>query len=313
MTFQQLNHLQIICEEGSISKAARRLYTTQPALSRQLKMLEHEMGIVIFERTTPLKLTPEGERCIRFVRKTLDEYQRLKKELDLMARQATGHLTIGISRNRVEQFLPYVLPEFRRRYPGIQITLKEDSANDLEKMLVSHEIDMTCMMQKTEHPGICFEPMMLEEISLAVPAVFLPPQTMQTGMLSLCQLEQVPFILMKPGYRIREISDRILKQAGMMPELVMETSSTIMAYKMAAEGMGVTFVSTMTTIIAQTIEKPCLYSLTPEKYTWLLGCACYKDNPNRKNIDLFMECVRNALCKPPFTELSSEKQLLILP
>ncbi len=311
MNLEQLQHLQVILNEGSISKAAQVLFTTQPALSRQLKMLEKEAGITIFERTTPLRLTYEGERYMQFVKMVLREQQVMKNDLIVMARQNKGNLTVGISRNREEQFLQYILPAFRRSYPGIRVNLKEDSAKVLEQRLMNREIDLICMSQKTDMPGIVFEPMLEEEIHLAVPKNYAPSYT-EAGTLNFHDLEQVPFVLMKPGYRIRDIANQVFAKKGIHPNVIMETSSTTVAFWMAAEGMGATFVSTIPTRVIPAKEKPLLFSMTPEKYTWLLGCAYYQDSPNMQNIRLFSECVRNAIAQSPFYDLSLENKPRIL-
>ena len=109
MTLTQLEYVLAVADHGSFSLAAQKCFVTQPTLSMQLKKLEDELGVLIFDRTKkPVKATPVGEEIIAQARQNLQGIARIKEIVDEQSNQIRGQLRIGI----IPTLAPYLLPLF---------------------------------------------------------------------------------------------------------------------------------------------------------------------------------------------------------
>ena len=140
MTFLQLEYILEVARYGSLSVAARKLFVSQPALSRSIRLVEEEFGIVIFDRSSyPLSLTEAGRIFIDKGTLIHNSMENLKAELE-SSEQSPGELRIGLSDSGSLLNLK-VLPEFHRRYPDLRLVFAEREVYQLERMLESGKLD----------------------------------------------------------------------------------------------------------------------------------------------------------------------------
>ena len=143
MTFNDLRYIVVIAEENSITKAADKLYMTQPALSQYLKKVEKELGVLIFERTTTgVRPTAEGVQFLAFAKNVLNQEQDMKKQLQNLRGGDVGEVRLGFTGTQATYVLPHILPDFHLKYPGIEITLVEGSSDDIENKLLKNQVDI---------------------------------------------------------------------------------------------------------------------------------------------------------------------------
>ena len=134
MDFSKLNYVMTIAEYQSISKAAEKLHMTQPALTRYLNHLEDELGVKLFDRTTlPIRLTYAGEWYIKRTNQILDINRKMHQEIQEMIDCQRGKITIGMSPGRLDHWAPYLLPEFKRQYPDVEVNFIIGGHNFLEQ------------------------------------------------------------------------------------------------------------------------------------------------------------------------------------
>ena len=113
-----------IVEEGSLSKAAQKLYLSQPSLSQYLKRLEKRLGVDLFDHnTSPLKLTYSGERYYEFLCEEKLREEQIIQELKDIKQGTSGRIRLGIAFWRAACFLPEVFPEFHRQFPNILVNI----------------------------------------------------------------------------------------------------------------------------------------------------------------------------------------------
>lgn len=247
MNIKQLQYMLAINEEGSLNKAAVKMYISQPALSQQLMKLEHELGETLFDRTiTPLRPTDAGREFLKVAQRILLEYREGLQVITDVKSLARGEIVLGIPRNRGLQALPYVLPPFRKLYPGIRFTLNENKATDLEVMLEKGTLDLAFMISDPMRPEFEFIPLFEEKIFMAVPdsPEYAVPPSLSGGPYPLVDCSVCagkPFIAMKPGNRLRVVFEQHMRQYG--PEVVLETDSIDVAHRMAAAGFGMTIIT----------------------------------------------------------------------
>lgn len=130
----------IIAKEGSITKAAKNNYTSQPSLTRSVQNLEHALNLVLLNRTNKgISLTLDGEKLYKKLDEMFHLFQ-LGQFLD--SSELVGNLTIGTTRNIADNRLANILSVFCERYPQVNIHVITDSASNLNDYLKNHKIDV---------------------------------------------------------------------------------------------------------------------------------------------------------------------------
>lgn len=272
MNIKVLEYMIALAEEKSISRAAQKLYITQPALSLFLSRLEDSLKTELFKRTSNgLVLTYSGERYIEMAKKVLSIYADFETELLNISTLSKGHLSIGTSPHIGSLCLPKILPLYQKRYPNIGISITEGNSQVLEHKLASSKLDIALL----HLPFKELEPAGYEVIAQDRYVMAFARNHWLTRHLYHKKNENYPFVdptmiknekfvLAFPYQRVRQISDRILRNAGITePEIVLTTSSVQTALRFASAGMGITFL--------------------PESYIQLFRCAgnpvfCYMED-----------------------------------
>lgn len=246
MDFHQLEYVMAIAEKKSFSKAAKKLYISQPSLSQYIMRLEEQLGIKLFDRTTnPPILTFAGEKYLEAAKNILDLKKQLSRELDDIADSKKGRLIIGIPIPTERYILPLVLPEFHKRFPEIEIVIEGHSAIKLEEMLVAGKVDIAVLHLPIQDKRIVYEPISVEKVFLVA-----PPESNIHSIIGIerqdqfdfSNLQNEKFILLQQGRRMRFIADEIFKRAQFEPNILFEVRNLDTAYRLAIAGMGFTLV-----------------------------------------------------------------------
>jgi DNA-binding transcriptional LysR family regulator len=142
MKLTQLRSVSAIAERGSLRGAARELGLTQPALTRSVYELEHELGVALFERRRRgMTLTPAGEAFVRRANLILGDVRRAREEVQQMSGSAGGTVVAGLSFAAHVALLPHSLRRFRKRYPQVFLRLIEGFFPTLEAGLKDGGVD----------------------------------------------------------------------------------------------------------------------------------------------------------------------------
>lgn len=299
MDFKQFEYVLAIAEEKSFSKAAKKLYISQPSLSQYINRLETQLGVLLFDRTTsPLALTYEGSLYIDTANKILRFLSDLQKNYDDISKLAAGRLNIGLTPSKANNPLPQILPVFRNKYPNVELIITEDSSANLEEMLVRGQVDVCIMNLPIKNKGVEYERIFDEKILLAAPPESsISSQPTDTGFdyidLSLLQDEQ--FILLKPGQRLRQIADNIFAQNGFKPKILLETRSIETSLRLSASGMGYSFVPEASVMFSGLLHTPKYYTICHPPLTWSLVVA-YRTGTYRTKASLAFADVVKEVC-----------------
>lgn len=246
MDFHQLEYVIAIAEEKNFSKAAKKLYISQPSLSQYIMRLEDQLGIKLFDRTaSPLILTYAGEKYLKAAKNILDLKNRLGRELGDIADSKKGRLTIGIPSSIERYLLPLVLPEFYQRFPGIELVIEEYSSIQLEELLLAGEVDIAILHLPVQNERIVYEPISVEKIFLVAPSGNHTRSLIEFekhNKLDFSYLKDEKFIILKPGYRMRFVADEIFRRAQFKPNILLEIRNLDTAYNLASAGMGFTLI-----------------------------------------------------------------------
>lgn len=261
MDFHQLEYVIAVAEEKSISKAAKKLYISQPSLSQYIIRLEKELGVKLFDRSaSSVILTFAGEQYVKSARNILNINKQLKMELSDIAGSKKGHIIIGIPNQAGRYILPLILPEFHRQFPQIEISIKEDVTMELEQMLAEGKIDIAVLNLPIQNDKLLYEPISIERIFVAAPKnhyICSKEYIKNHNKIYLNCLQNENFIISKQGQRMRLIEDEIFHKVNFKPNVVLEIENLDTAHRIAANGMGFTFV--------------------PENVIWLLNTDEYNN------------------------------------
>lgn len=259
---QNMAYIYQVYLDGSFTKAAEKLYLTQPALSIAIRQEERRLGVVLFDRSRrPLGLTPAGEAYIRAVERMRYLEADLDRELEDLQELRKGRLHIGGTHYLNCFLLADVLAGFSRLYPGIQLEVSEDSSYRLVKRLERREMDLTFSCAP-EHIGrFEHQPAFFDHILLAVHQDTPMPKELSQSALSsrdvregrhlspncprvpLAAFRDLDFILLQKGNNLYDRSIQMFEEAGFTPKVKMALSQLVTAYRFADNGLGAAFVS----------------------------------------------------------------------
>jgi LysR family cys regulon transcriptional activator len=144
MKLQQLKYLLAIVDNGlSITAAADRLYTSQPGVSKQLKLLEEELGLQLFSRRGKSldRVTRAGERVVLRARTVMEEVEQIRRLAADFYQEEEGTLTIAATNTQARYVLPSIVRELRRQYPKVRLNLHQGTADQIADMVTKNDID----------------------------------------------------------------------------------------------------------------------------------------------------------------------------
>ncbi len=144
MTLQQLKYLLAIADNGlNITAAAERLYTSQPGISKQLKLLEQELGVQLFTRKgkSLVAITPAGRDVIARARKIMREVQNIRSLAREMSGEQEGTLAIATTHTQARYVLPDVIRGFRERYPKVNLELHQGTSEQIAELVSANRVD----------------------------------------------------------------------------------------------------------------------------------------------------------------------------
>mgnify|MGYP001325781543 CR=1 FL=1 len=249
MELRQLKYAVKIAEEKNFSRAAAKLHIAQPSLSQQLSKLEKELGVRLFTRNTnAVELTHAGKLFIDKAQKVLDIVEQIHQEMDDISKMRKGKLLVGSLPITGSHILPQVLPAFKAKYPDIEISLIEDTTANLEMLTATGQADISLLSLPLQDKSLEYVKIIEEEIWLCVPqnhrlnkALINDPKYR----VSLQELKDESFIVLKKGQGFRQIVMDLCASAGFAPKIVFESSNIDTVQSLVAAGMGIAFVPKM--------------------------------------------------------------------
>jgi DNA-binding transcriptional LysR family regulator len=143
MDLRRIRHFNVLAETLNFSRAAERLRIAQPALSVSIQKLEIELGTKLFERT-PLgvALTASGRAALLEARRLLYHGEQLKRSVRDATQGTGGRLRIGFVGSAIYRVIPWLIPRFRTRYPGVELVLLEETSSAIVAMLGEETLDI---------------------------------------------------------------------------------------------------------------------------------------------------------------------------
>lgn len=244
MNSRQLQYAIELSELCNFSQVAEKLNITQPALSKQILSLEHELGVKLFDRsTTPITLTAAGESFIQQAKELLFRQEQLAHSMARFQSGESGRLVIGISPFRTLYMIPQIAKKVRDRFPGVQVVLHEAGSDILRKEIAEGKYDLAIVNLPVEESVLNVTPLEQDTLALAVPNCMLeqlPEAVRRQKEIDLKDCAALPFIVVGKSQEMRILFDRLCAQADFQPTVAMEVVGLTTAWAMAHAGIGAT-------------------------------------------------------------------------
>jgi DNA-binding transcriptional LysR family regulator len=236
MTLQQLRMFSAIARNRSVTNAAQELRISQPAMTRQMNMLQEEFGALYRRTPQGIRLTTQGRFFLRQIDDLLTQSDGITARFGLQKRSGgRGVLTIGGSNGPIASFLPTLASRFRATHPDVEVSLRLDSSRVLETMVESGEIEIAVVTANSNLPGVFYERCRREELVFFASRNAGLPQ----AELSLTELARVPLVLFKRGRA--GATAKFFKQmqkAGIRPNVAVSAESVEAVKNAVCEGAG---------------------------------------------------------------------------
>ena len=240
MELKQLYYFKTAAEFEHITKAANFLGLNQPALSRSISELEHELGIELFDKKgRGIVLNANGKYFYGQVCEAFRVLEGAKEELKKHT-VSEEPVVINVASNTA-LYVPGLLGFLRKRIPSAQIRYSTVKRQQLLELLRNREVDFIICSPILE-PKYKIETMLLMEEKC--PVIFPPDHWLaKRERVTLQELEKEPFITVSEGFGIRDTADGFFEMAGFTPNYIIETTDTSSARALVRDGYGITFTS----------------------------------------------------------------------
>lgn len=247
MTLKQLQYILEVFRQGNhISAAADALHTSQPGISKQIQLLEAELGFDIFlrKRNRINGLTEPGQQAIAAIKRVLNEIDNLKNLGQDFSEEATGQLTIGTTHTMARYVLPKIIEKFIKKYPGIRLGLRQGNPEQICELLDAGEVDISIGPDTVrEFPTLAAIPCFPLARSVVAPAGH---PVLKARTLTLKEIAKHPIITYDPAYSGRWKVMNAFRKAGIEPNIVFGAVDADVSKTYVELGLGIAILTTIT-------------------------------------------------------------------
>ncbi|WMJ08544.1 HTH-type transcriptional regulator CysB [Nitrosomonas sp. sh817] len=241
----KLQQLRYLCETANhnmnLSRAAKNLHTSQPAISKQIQLLEEELGVEIFLRNGKriVRITPPGEQIIKIATRMLRDADNLKRIAQEFTDEAGGTLTIATTHTQARYALPPVIKRFTARYPKVKLILRQGNPMQISSLVSSGEADIAIATEAIEH----FQELVMLPCYEWNRCVVAPPKhpLLKLKKLTLEAINQYPIITYDFAFTGRSKINQAFANKGLEPNVVLTAidSDVIKTYVELGLGIGI--------------------------------------------------------------------------
>ncbi len=317
MTPQQIEYLLVLEEERKFSKAAERLYISQPALSQRIQKWEKQIGMSLFDRSTsPFTLTPAGKLYIEAARNAREKQTDLDKKIADLDKMVIGKLRIGTSAFRASCMLPNSIRTFAERYPGVQIEICTDKIEALRTKLKERQIDV-CIELDSFDPETCdIEELGKEFNYLAIPKehpindkwkdkclttddmIRCNDKLDSVETVDLAEVVTEDFVYMSTDSSFYKPYLHMCLEAGVVPKMVLETEQIETAFHWANSNMVLALLpDTLIRWFGGYIQNACYYKLNLPSSNQRVVVATKKGSYVSKAVREYKELLKDSFSK----------------
>jgi len=241
-----------VCELNSITKAAEQLGYAQSTVTTQIKLLENELGVKLFERYgNTIRITDAGEKLLEY---SNEIFRITDRFLDAMheEKEILGSLRIAAVDSVCMTVLPNILNQFIQKYPKVNIKIVSGVADELKHYLASGQADIAFVLDFNKPSDELY---LLLEKTVELGFYIAADAPLESTGVALKDLKKQKFVLTEPNCQYRKRVEVFLGRNGIKPNVIMESSSTEAIIKIVANGLGITYLPGLVANENQRIKK----------------------------------------------------------
>ncbi|MCY7781856.1 MULTISPECIES: LysR family transcriptional regulator [unclassified Bacillus (in: firmicutes)] len=237
MEWEQLEYFQTLARIQHVTKAAKSLSITQPALSRSIARLENHLGVSLFDRQgRSISLNQYGHIFLRRVQAMMKEYTEGKEEIQALLKPDQGIVSLGFLHTLGTMLVPDLIGSFQQEYPNIAFQLKQNHSYWLLERLKFGDLDLCLLASIKPEDPIQWIKLWSEELFVFVPNDH-PLASRES--ITLNEISGERFILLKKGYALRMTVDELFEKANIQPNIMFEGEEAATAAGFVAAGLGI--------------------------------------------------------------------------
>jgi DNA-binding transcriptional LysR family regulator len=223
MDFRQLRYFVAVYEEGHVGRAAERLSLSQPALSQQVRQLEHSLDVSLFERSNKRLLpTLAAHTLYNHALPLLDGLQRAREALGSFKGQSLRTLAIGVLQTVRPSLVPRLLERVRKAQPHLVVQIYELSGLEIERRLLNGSLDIGISYLPPRQPGLHGLLLYEDELQLVIPHTH---PLKEFKKVSIQQAAELPLLMLGEEFQIRRIWEAQLAALGRRPQVQAEMNN----------------------------------------------------------------------------------------
>lgn len=243
VTLRQMRVFAAVARHLSFTRAARELHLTQPAVSQQVKLLEREVGMPLFEHVgRRVQLAPAGAELLRYVNQAMELLREAGESLAAMRGLRRGVLKLGAV-STAKYFAPSLLSAFQPHYPEVAIKFTIANREEIIRQLAASEIDLVIMGRPPRELDTIAAPFAKHPLVVIAPPAH---RLCARKRIPLKQLATEPFLIREEGSGTRASMEHVFRERGIPLRALMEISSNETIKQAVMAGMGLSFLSAHT-------------------------------------------------------------------
>lgn len=238
MELRQLEYFMTLCEELHFTRAAEKLGIAQPSLSQQIRLLEHEVGMPLFDRIGKKNaLTEAGKILLHHSYNVVHELSQASAAISELQGLKRGTLKIGALLTVINYLLPPTVIGFQHDYPNVELSVHGLRTGDIYKGLLQNELDLGIVFLPMEHEDLEVIPLYKENLALAAP---IGHPIAEEAFVTPYILKDTPSVLLPDTYFLRQVINEQCRSMGFTPQPLLEITTMETIINMVSEGVGIT-------------------------------------------------------------------------
>lgn len=235
---RQLEYFVAVSNELHFTKAAEKLNISQPSLSQQIRALEHEIGMPLFDRIgKKISLTEAGSILLSHSKKVFHEVEQAYAAIQDLNGLQQGKLTIGALLTTVNYLLPPAILNFNELYPNIELSVLGLRTGEIREKLLQNELDIGITFLPVQDKEIISIPLYQNELTLVVPTNH---ELTQHTTVTMGVLQKYPIILLPKNFFLTQLIRSHCQNFNFTPKPILEISTMESLIHMVSKGMGIT-------------------------------------------------------------------------
>ena len=240
MDIRQFEMFQAIVDTGSFTRAGEKLYVSQSAISRQIKILEEELGDQVFKRIhRKIYLTPTGEVLLHYTRKIFNEIRLMTSEISDLTHLRRGYLRLAGGMSICTYLFPALVKEYQQRYPNVELTIATGTNDEILRLLKTNQVDLALLSLPFQDEDLEIHPALTEEMVLVMEKQH-PLSTRDH--ITFKDLTPYTFIHFEKGSNTRKLLDEIFQEEKIHFSNNMELENVEITKPLVEIGLGISII-----------------------------------------------------------------------